>query len=90
MNRPAFNESEIPEMVRPDLVAPDPQVASIEPICVGGATACLLMSVSRKTLTAMEEQGLPVISTGGKNLYPIQGMRAWVTEQAANRKNAAK
>ncbi len=82
MTRPAsFDEAAMPEMARPDLVAPNPLVGPLEPICVGKATACQLLSVSARTLDSMVDRGLPVVRLNGKNLYPIQGMRIWIGEQ---------
>ncbi len=69
-------------VIRPDQVAPDPQVSSIEPLAVSMRTMCSLLSVSENTIKAMVKQGLPVVRLAGKNLFPVQLVREWLAEQA--------
>jgi hypothetical protein len=79
----SIDEAQLPEMVRPDLVAPDPMVNPLEPIAVSAVTACKLLSVSARTLDSLIERGLPVVKLPGKRLFPVDKMREWVAAQSA-------
>lgn len=70
---------------RPDMVSPDPVVANLEPMAVGGRTMCLLLGVSETTLGVLvREQAFPVIRLPGKNLYPVAAAREWLAARVAN------
>lgn len=76
-------EDSLPDLERPDLVAPNPQVESLKPLAVGKATACQLLSVSPRTLKRLvDDEGLPCIKLLGKDLYPVASMQRWLLENA--------
>lgn len=59
-------------------------MTTVEPINYNAREAAKALSVSERTLWTETQAGrVPHTKIGGRVLYPVEALRAWMTERAA-------